>query len=151
MKMIEMLLQSHPRAETQQIPERLAVISALAACEQACGICADACLGESNRVESLLSCIQACLDCADVCAAALRLLTRRIGGHGALLRVAQLHACAAACQLCADACDPWVEDYNHCRLCVDVCFHCKEQCDMLLVDIASAEVPEAEESPASPS
>jgi len=146
MKMIEMMLQTHPRADTAQTAERAAVIDALAVCAQACGICADACLGDSLHLDALRPCIQASLDCADACGTTARLLNRPVGMWNAPLHVAQLHACAVACQLCADACDAWADEHSHCRICAEVCAHCKEQCELLLVELASAETQNSEEA-----
>ncbi len=139
MKVIEMMLQSHPQAEMQRASDRFAVISALSACEQACSVCADAALGETMHLETLLPCILISLDCAEVCRATARLLMRQTeSGSTTPLSAAQLQACAIACQLCTDMCEVQAEDYNFCRICADVCSHCKERCDLLLGELATA-------------
>lgn len=148
----ESLLRSHPRSDRARTKEYSDTLAALAACAEACSICADACLAENSHVEMLRRCITTDLDCADVCTTTSRLLLRQTETPNDLIH-AQLHACVVACQLCFDECSKHATAHAHCRLCAEACRLCQERCNFLLGEITSsgtAEELDPAESPALP-
>ena len=150
MKTIDLMLRSHPRADTQHTRDYVETLDAIEACAATCISCADACLAESENLERLRRCISTTLDCADVCSATARVLTRQTETPNDLVH-AQLHACIVACQLCGDECERHSEMHDHCRICADTCRHCQERCNFLLGEISSSGLADSsnpDESPA---
>lgn len=141
MKMTEIILRSDPRRTAQQAGERAAIIEMLSTCEQACRICADTFLDQTLPAGALGQCVRINLDCAETCATAARLLARQIEPLTAPLHTAQLHACAVACQFCADACGSQAGNDHRFQLCADLCRQCQEQCNLLLIEVASDDAP----------
>jgi hypothetical protein len=137
MKTIEMMLRSHPRADTQHLVEYSEALKALSTCAETCIACADACLAETEHLEQLRRCITTDLDCADICTAMSRVLMRQTETPNDLVH-AQLHACVLACQLCAEECESHADMHQHCRIAAETCRHCQERCNFLLGEITSS-------------
>jgi hypothetical protein len=150
MKTLEMMLRSHPRADTQHVTSYIEALRALAMCAETCLSCADACLAEPERLEQLRRCIRINQDCADVCSVTVRLLTRQTETPGPLVH-AQLHACVLACQLCGEVCEEHAEMHDYCRICAEACHHCQERCNFLFGEISSSGTAENEDPLESPS
>jgi len=149
MKTIELMLRSHPHADTQRSSDYAEALKALATCAEMCTACADACLAEPEHLEHLRRCITTDLDCADVCHTTARLLIRFTDTPHELVH-AQLHACILACQICADECERHADHHDHCRINAESCRYCQERCNFLLGEISSsvtAETSSPEESP----
>jgi hypothetical protein len=141
MKTIEPMLRTHPGADGRHVTDYADTLDLLAACEQTCTACADACLGETEHLTALRHCISTNLDCADVCTATARVLARQTEPPNALIET-QLHACVLACQLCADECRKHARMHQHCRICAETCRQCQERCNFLLGEISSSGVEE---------
>jgi hypothetical protein len=137
MKTIEMMIRSHPRADSQRAELYAEALAALSICALTCTACADACLGEAEHLEKLRRCISTNLDCADVCATTGRLLARLTETPNELVHT-QLHACVLACQTCGDECEAHGDMHDHCRICAETCRHCQERCNFLLGEISSS-------------
>jgi hypothetical protein len=142
MKTIEMMLRSHPRADTQRVIDYAEALKALSTCAETCIACADACMGEPENFEHLRRCITTDLDCADVCTATSRVLMRQTETPNDLVH-AQLHACILACQLCAEECESHGDMHSHCRINAETCRYCQERCNFLLGEISSSGTAEA--------
>jgi hypothetical protein len=145
----EVMLQDHPVAEGRRRGLYRAALDALAACANACTICADACLGETDHLDALHRRLRLELDCADVCLATARVLARQSETPNEIMR-AQLHVCVVACDACAETCADHAERNAHCRRCAEACRHCQERCNFLLGEIdlsGPAELIDPEESP----
>lgn len=93
---------------------------------QACGACADACLGEP-QVDQLRWCIRLNHDCADVCIATGRVLSRQQDADVQIARV-MLESCVLACQVCGDECARHAQYHAHCRVCAEACRACAKAC-----------------------
>ena len=146
---LQAMLQSHPRADKTRAKDYAEALAALGACKDACTLCADACLGETEHLTELRRCITTDLDCADVCGVTARLLLRQTEPPNDLVH-AQLHACVIACQRCVDECTVHAAKHAHCKLCAEACRVCQERCNFLLGEITSSGTAEDitdEESP----
>jgi hypothetical protein len=131
---IRSMLGTHPHANAVTFSEPLAqCVAECWACNEACIICADACLAEPN-VEGLRQCISRNLDCADLCAATATIASRRTGANVEVL-LAALEACALACSVCAQECAHHATIHEHCRLCADTCRSCEEACRSVMATV----------------
>lgn len=127
------MLDAHPMAASiTNLDALTACLTGCFECEQICGSCADACLGETEHLAHLVHCIRLNLDCADICAATGRALLRLTQPDVAVLR-AQLQACLAACGACAAECESHASmGMTHCELCAASCRRCEAACRSLL-------------------
>jgi hypothetical protein len=124
------MLGTHPQKPTTAMSSVSDALRACLECEQACTLCADACLGEET-VAHLRQCIRLDLDCADLCAATGRLVARQATPDAQLWRLT-LEACAQACRACAAECRRHEVKHAHCRLCREACERCEKACLALL-------------------
>lgn len=149
---IDAMLSSRINPPEYHLQDYAEALDALIECAAACTLCADACLGETGKVEQLRGCITMNLDCADVCATTVRLLSRQTQPPNQLIH-AQMHACVVACQLCADQC-AMHPMHKHCKICAEICHICRaeichicqEHCNFLLGTITSAGIAEEKSS-----
>jgi hypothetical protein len=93
---------------------------------EACTVCADSCLADSNVAE-LRQCIRRTLDCADICSTVASIASRRTGDNLAVIR-SMLESCAMACRVCAEDCERHAGLHDHCRICAEACRDCEEAC-----------------------
>lgn len=136
MTFTESMITAHPKQSTDfTAGELAAAIDACLECVQACGSCADACLGEEG-IEELRHCIRTDQDCADICLATVRMLQRQGAHHPAVLEPL-LQACIAACRNCAQECESHAGMHEHCRICAEVCRRCEQACTTLLNAVAA--------------
>ncbi|WP_125778337.1 four-helix bundle copper-binding protein [Antribacter gilvus] len=131
------ILEAYPHEVETDVALIADAIDALQRCALACTACADACLAE-DMIGDLRLCIRTDLDCADSCEALTRILTRRLGYPGAVIR-AHLQACIIACSTCGDECAQHAEMHEHCRLCAEACRACEAACRALLSAAESSE------------
>lgn len=124
------ILRAYPQEVATDVELVAKVIDALKDCETACIACADACLAEET-IGDMRLCIRTDLDCADSCATLARILTRRLGYPGAVIR-AHLQATIIACSTCADECAEHEAHHDHCRMCADACRRAEAACRELL-------------------
>lgn len=122
----ETVLARHPQGRPDQT--RVALINALAECQQACLTCADACLAEDDP-KMLAQCIRSDLDCAALCGSALAVASRLVGEHGDVFKAA-VEACRTACKACAEECEK--HDHDHCTACAEACRACEKACEAAL-------------------
>ena len=141
MKTIDLMLNQHPRAVPTSREAYSDAVSALGICEQICTSCADACLGETEDLNSLARCIRYCMDCAEICSTTARLITRQTETDAPVVQ-AQIHVCVLACQTCADECAAHTSRHGYCATCADTCRFCQEFCNRLLGEISSSGVRE---------
>ncbi len=103
------------------------LIAAMQACADACTMCADACLGETD-VQKMVNCIRLDLDCADICQATARIFARKGMSAGPAAN-ALLTACAEACKACGDECEAHGQHgMKHCQVCAEACRRCEQAC-----------------------
>jgi hypothetical protein len=133
-KSVDRILRTHPRVDLVAVEETNGATDALLACVEACTICADACLFETN-VSMLRRCIRTNQDCGDICTVTLRIIARQTESVAEIVRQ-QVHSCLVACQLCAEECSR--HDHRHCKLCAEACRRCQEACNRLLGQISSS-------------
>lgn len=125
------LVALHPRKALELDPSLLSeAIEACWACEQVCGACADACLGEAD-LEALRRCVRLDLDCSDVAGVTARLLARQTEAEPSLLR-AQLAACLEAVTHAGEACAEQAAEHPQCAVCRDACRRCLDVGQRLL-------------------
>src|SRR5258705_1330788 len=109
------MIASHPTAGGGANGALIACIEACYDCDQACTVCADACLNEPT-VKDLVRCIRLDLDCADICAATGRIVSRQSVSD--TQRAQRLIAiCGEMCRQCAEECERHAARHAHCRVC----------------------------------
>ncbi len=123
---IQQMISSHPHAKGSKDDALIRCIEECYACGQACGVCADACLGET-MVAQLTQCIRLDLDCADVCFATGAVVSRQTGSNKDVIS-AMLSACETACRACAVECERHGSHHEHCRICAEACRSCERAC-----------------------
>jgi hypothetical protein len=125
------MLEAHPYKQTveEYMDELVTAIHETSKCSKACVICADACLGEKDTM--LTACIRMNNDCADICCVTSNLLSRLTETPMNVVR-SQLQTCILACQECSAECNKHVDQYEHCRICTDICSQCAQACNDLL-------------------
>jgi len=128
---VQAMLEAHPYKQTVEKyeDELVTAIDETSKCSQTCITCADACIGEKNTM--LTACIRLNNDCADVCCTTNRLLSRLTETPMNVVR-SQLQTCVVACQECGAECNKHADQYEHCRICANICSHCAQACTDLL-------------------
>lgn len=134
---IREMIAAHPHVDGNTNDALIRAIEASYDCAQTCTVCADACLGEDEKMlPRLLQCIRLTGDCADICNAAGRIASRRTGSDEATIKEVLL-ACAASAKRCGDECEKHVDKHEHCRICMESCRTCEEACRVAADSIAA--------------
>lgn len=129
MRTSEMIM-THP-VKPQYDPESMdEFLLAVAACEQTCISCADACLAEEMR-DQLVRCISINHDCADICMVTARLVARQTSPDLKVIQ-SQVQTLAMACHSCKEECRKHASMHEHCRICAEACARCADSCARLL-------------------
>ena len=129
MRTTEMIM-NHPVKPQYDAASMDEFLQAVAACEQACISCADACLAEETRGQ-LVRCISINNDCADICMVTGRLVSRQTAPDLKVIQ-SQVQTLAIACNSCKEECRRHSSKHEHCRVCAEACARCADSCANLL-------------------
>lgn len=126
----EEMIMTHPVKPQYDLESLNEFMQAVAACEQACVSCADACLAEEKR-DQLVRCISLNHDCADICMVTARLVARQTAPDLKVIQ-SQVQTLSLACNSCKTECRKHASMHDHCRVCAEACARCEENCAKLL-------------------
>jgi hypothetical protein len=107
-------------------------IEAVAACAQACVMCADAVAGEG-----LARCAALCADCADVCDAMTH-VKLRVSGWDMQVMGSMMQATVIVCRACSTECAMHAETNDHCRMCATACDEAASAVERMMAAMSAA-------------